>query len=77
MGITPEAILRDGCVNARAAAWLLRREYERTGDIWAAVGAYHSRTPERRDAYIGRVKKHLVHLSFKGLAALPVQGAAR
>ena len=77
MGMTPEAILRDGCVNARAAAFLLRREYERTGDIWTAVGAYHSRTPERRDAYINRVKRHLARLGLKGLSALPIQEAAR
>ena len=77
VGLEPEDVLRDGCVNARAAAFLLRREYERAGDIWAAVGAYHSRTPERRDAYIGKVKKHLIRLGCKGLATLPVQGAAR
>jgi hypothetical protein len=77
MGITPEAVLRDGCVNAYAAAFLLRREYKRTGDIWAAVGAYHSRTQERRDAYINRVKRHLARLGREGFAALPVQRDAR
>jgi hypothetical protein len=76
-GMPSEAVLRDGCVNARAAAFLLRREYERAGDIWAAVGAYHSRTPERRDAYIHRVKRHLARLSREGFAALPMQGDAR
>jgi hypothetical protein len=58
-GFSPEAIMRDGCVNARAAASILRREYERTGNIWTAIGAYHSRTPERSNAYIARVKQHL------------------
>jgi hypothetical protein len=77
MGITAEAVLRDGCVNARAAAFLLRREYERTGDIWTAVGAYHSRTPKRRDAYINRVKRHIARLGIKGLFALPIREAAR
>lgn len=61
-GFLPEAVLRDGCVNARAAAWILRREYERTGNIWSAIGAYHSRTPEFRDAYIARVKQHLIRI---------------
>jgi hypothetical protein len=61
-GFTPEAILRDGCVNAHAAAWILRREYQRTGNIWTAIGAYHSRTPSLRDAYIARVRKHLVRM---------------
>jgi hypothetical protein len=58
-GFSPEAILRDGCVNVHAAAWILRREYLRTGNIWAAIGAYHSRTPSLRDAYAARVRKHL------------------
>jgi hypothetical protein len=62
MGFTPEAIMLDGCVNARAAALLLRRELERSGNIWDAIGAYHSRTPQIRDAYIARVRKHLARM---------------
>jgi hypothetical protein len=65
-GFAPEAILRDGCVNARAAAWLLRREVERTGNIWSAIGSYHSRTPQFRDAYIARVRQHLVRMMDGG-----------
>jgi hypothetical protein len=61
-GFTPEAVLRDGCANARAAAWILRREIDRTGNLWAGIGSYHSRTPEFRDAYIARVKRHLVRM---------------
>ena len=72
MGIAPEAVLRNGCVNAYAAAWLLRKEYDRTGDIWQAIGAYHSRTPHRRDAYIAQVKLHLARLSRSGIFALPL-----
>lgn len=68
-GFTPEAIVRDGCVNARAAAWILRQEYTRTGNIWAAIGAYHSRTPRHRDAYIARVRGHLLRMMHGG--ALP------
>lgn len=76
MGIAPEVVLRDGCANAYAAAWLLRREYNRTaknkGDIWQAIGAYHSRTPHRRDAYIVKVQSHLARLSRAGMSALPL-----
>jgi hypothetical protein len=61
-GFLPEAILLDGCTNARAAARILRREYERSGDIWSAIGAYHSKTRRFHDAYIGRVRKHLVRM---------------
>ena len=74
IGITPETVLRDGCANAYAAAWLLRKEYKRTGNLWEAVGAYHSRTPKYRDAYIARVKEHLARLERMGLSSLPYGG---
>ena len=70
MGISPDAVLRDGRVNAYAAAWLLRKEYRRTGNLWQAIGAYHSRTPYRRDAYIRRVKNNLERLRREGLFTL-------
>ena len=73
MGISPDAVLRDGRVNAHAAAWLLRKEYRRTGNLWQAIGAYHSRTPHRRDAYIRRVQANLKKLRQKGLSMLPLQ----
>ncbi len=70
MGITPDAVLRDGRVNALVAAWLLKKEYQRTGSLWQAIGAYHSRTPHRRDAYIRRVKSNLEHLRREGIFTL-------
>lgn len=73
MGISPDAVLCDGRVNAHAAAWLLRKEYRRTGNLWQAIGAYHSRTPHRRDAYIRRVRANLNKLRQEGLSMLPLQ----
>lgn len=73
MGISPRAVLYDGRANAHAAAWLLRKEYRRTGNLWQAIGAYHSRTPHRRDAYIRRVKSNLERLRKEGLAVLPLR----
>ena len=70
IGISPDAVLRDGRVNAYAAAWLLRKEYRRTGSLWQAIGTYHSRTPQRRDAYIPRVKSNLERLRREGLFTL-------
>lgn len=70
MGISPRAVLCDGRVNAHAAAWLLRKEYRRTGNLWQAIGAYHSRTPHRRDAYIRRVKNNLERLKREGIVTL-------
>ncbi len=70
MGISPRAVLCDGRVNAHAAAWLLHKEYRRTGNLWQAIGAYHSRTPHRRDAYIRRVKSNLERLEREGIVTL-------
>jgi hypothetical protein len=67
-GFAPESILRDGCINALAAARLLRLEYERTGSIWGAVGTYHSRTPVKRNANIRKVRAQLVRMNGKSLA---------
>lgn len=69
-GMTPEVVLQDGCANAYAAAFILRKEYDRSRNIWYAVGAYHSRTPHLHAAYLGRVKNHLAKLSRTGLASL-------
>lgn len=69
-GMAPEIILQDGCANAYAAAFILRKEYDRSRNIWDAMGAYHSRTPHLHAAYLGRVKKHLTKLSRTGLASL-------
>ena len=74
MGIDPATLLRDGCVGAYAAAWLLRKEYNRTGNLWEAVGSYHSRNPERRDAYIARVKSNLSRLQREGVVSLLSRG---
>ena len=53
MGISPDAVLRDGRVNAHAAAWLLRKEYQRTGNLWQACLLYTSPSP--RDSTSSRM----------------------
>lgn len=55
-GIGP-AHLQDGCVSAFVGAWMYRKKIERHGNTWKAVGAYHSETPEKRDAYARRIHK--------------------
>lgn len=63
LGIQPTAIMADSCLNVSAAAWLLRQELNRSGgDIWEAVGAYHSRTTPFHRAYISRVQRNLALL---------------
>ena len=63
LGVHPAALMTDSCLNASAAAWLLRKELNRSGDIWEAVGAYHSRTPQHHRAYTVRVQRNLALLS--------------
>ena len=55
MGISPED-LHDVCLSSHVAALLLKRKMATLGDTWAAVGAYHSSIPEKRDAYAGKVR---------------------
>jgi len=43
--------LNDPCTNVMAGAWILNQCVQDYGYTWKAVGCYHSRTPERRDAY--------------------------
>ena len=53
-GIDSELLL-DNCINLRVAAWILYRHYQRSRDIWSAVGSYHSRSPKKHQAYLKKV----------------------
>ena len=61
-GITKELLMNNGCVNVHIGAWVLAVQIREYGNTWAAVGAYHSRTPFRRDAYAADVIKRLQRL---------------
>lgn len=73
IGYTPEAIMADGRTNAFAAAWLLRQEILRAGNLWHGVGHYHSRTPFRKYGYIRKVQGNIKRLKRNGLKSLPIQ----
>lgn len=53
------ADLRDACKALYVAAWHLRKQVERFGNTWEAVGAYHSKTPSKRDAYSAKIRRIL------------------
>lgn len=73
LGIQPKTVMQDGCVNAYAAAWILRQNLKLTkGNLWEAVGWYHSRTPWRKHAYIQRVKNNMARIERKGISFLPM-----
>lgn len=55
-GVTPED-LDDQCKNIFVGAWHYRGKIDKHGNTWKAVGAYHSETPDKRDAYAEEVRK--------------------
>jgi hypothetical protein len=65
------AALADGCTSAEVAAWHYRRQVQRRGDGWDAVGAYHSRTSARAADYANRIAAILMRWKVMPAGALP------
>ena len=57
--------INDPCTNVMAGAWILRQCMQDYGYTWKAVGCYHSRTPELRDAYALRIANILEQVRGK------------
>ena len=55
-----QAALYNECVNVYVAAWLLKQKMIKYGNTWQAIGAYHSETTDRRDAYARAIETILV-----------------
>lgn len=56
-------LLEDACFNLRTGAAILRIETNAAkGDLAVALGHYHSRTPDRADAYRARVLRSAARL---------------
>ena len=69
-GIDASALV-DGCVSAEVAAWHYRRQVDRDGDTWLAVGGYHSRSPARAAWYANRIASILMRWRVTPSNALP------
>ena len=55
-GITEHRLRHDGCANLAVGAWIIRYEQGRAkGDLWQAVGRYHSHRPDLAAAYQAQV----------------------
>ena len=65
------AALADGCVSAEVAAWHYRRQVERLGNGWQAVGAYHSHTAPRAACYANQIAAILMRWNVLPRGALP------
>jgi len=60
--------LYDGCKNVYTGAWILRKQMDKYGNNWQAIGSYHSATPAFRDAYAKRVRNAVQWLIRSGYA---------
>ena len=62
------------CANIMVGAWLLKKQILRYGYTWAAVGAYHSKTPKLSAEYQWKIYQR-----WRGIAGQPqtAQGQAR
>jgi hypothetical protein len=65
------AALADGCTSAEVAAWHYRRQVDRQGNSWQAVGAYHSATPARAAWYANRIATILMQWNALPHGPLP------
>lgn len=55
----PWETLSDPCTNVMAGTWLLAKRIHEYGYNWKGIGAYHSKTPAKRDRYARLVAKIL------------------
>lgn len=62
--ITALQLMKDQRLNIFIGTWLLRMEFQRTkGDLWRAIGNYHSRTPDKNADYQQRIwRRYLVEM---------------
>ena len=59
--LTRELLLTQFCANADAAAWILRLNLDNArGDMWEAVGLYHSATPGLKRRYLKQIYGRIV-----------------
>lgn len=61
-------LIGDGCFSIAVAGAILRMHLDATGDLMRAIGNYHSRTPERNQAYQARVLAQAVRIFGEGEA---------
>jgi len=70
------ATLADACVSAYVGAWHYAQQMSAFGNTWAAVGAYHSRQPERAAAYANGVAAQLMRWGAMARGPLPYPAAS-
>ena len=58
-GVAP-AHLQDECVSLYVGAWMLSKKMAKHGNTWAAIGAYHSETPQHNYKYQRLIYSELI-----------------
>ena len=66
-----ERHLFDPCLSAYVAAWHYARQVRDLGHSWAAIGAYHSRTPARQRWYANQIATVLMRWGVVPAGPLP------
>jgi hypothetical protein len=65
--VVRELLLGQFCANVDAAAWILRLNLDGTGgDMWEAVGLYHSATPDLKRRYLKQIYGRIVAILQRG-----------
>jgi soluble lytic murein transglycosylase-like protein len=68
-GVDARRLMYDGCAKVAVGAWILRYEQGRAGgDLWTAVGRYHSPDARRARGYAWKVSGKIADLTGGGLS---------
>lgn len=71
-GVTRESVAGNGCLNIHLAALLLRRHLDaENGDIYAAIGNYHSRRSPYRERYQRKIREAYTALKIAPEQRIP------
>lgn len=63
LGITYSSLKNNACLNIDVGTWILAKNlHDRNGDLWKAIGDYHSRKPREAWRYQRKVWSFLARL---------------
>ncbi len=62
-GISAEQLENNGCLNVFTSAWILKKHLDTTGNIWLAIGRYHSGTKDYAKNYTLKIFQNLIQIT--------------
>ena len=63
LNITEDQLLSNSCLNIMAGAYPLAKKIEKYGNVWRAVGAYHSENIALGDIYIRNIQDKMARIT--------------